>query len=101
MHHLACGILFPKLGIEPMPPTLEVHSLNQRIAREVLKCLVIHSFQRHQLSWNCVNVIQNAVATKISKIRDLPEGICGLVRNGCMVCIKQTQFYAQHPEGET
>ena len=54
VHHMTCGILFPKLGIEPMPPTLEGQSLNQRIAREVLKCLVTHSFQRHQLSWNCV-----------------------------------------------
>lgn len=37
----------------------------------------------------------------MSKIRDLPEGICGLVRNGCMVCIQETQFHAQHPEGKT
>lgn len=37
----------------------------------------------------------------MSKIRDLPEGICGLVRNGCIVCIQETQFHTQHPEGET
>ena len=36
--------LIPQTRDQPMPPTLEVQSLNQWAAREVLKCLVIHSF---------------------------------------------------------
>ena len=32
---MACGILFPQPGIEPIPPTLEVRSLNRWPAREV------------------------------------------------------------------
>ena len=36
--------LIPETRDQPMLPTLEVQSLNQWAAREVLKCLVIHSF---------------------------------------------------------
>ena len=32
--HAACGILVPQPGIEPMPPIMEVQSLNHWIARE-------------------------------------------------------------------
>ena len=32
---MACGILVPKPGIEPMPPEVDVQSLNHWIAREV------------------------------------------------------------------
>ena len=32
--HAACGILFLQTGIEPMPPVLEVWSLNRWTARE-------------------------------------------------------------------
>ena len=35
LHHTACGILVPQLGIEPTPPVLEVQSLNHWTAREV------------------------------------------------------------------
>ena len=51
---MACRILVLQSVIESVPHALEVQSLNQWTAREVLKCLVIHSLQRHQLSWNCV-----------------------------------------------
>ena len=34
LHHVACGILFPRPGIEPSPPAVEVQSLNHWIARE-------------------------------------------------------------------
>ena len=33
---VACGILVPRLGIEPVPSAMEVWSLNHWIAREVL-----------------------------------------------------------------
>ena len=32
---MACGILVPEPGIEPMPPAADVQSLNHWIAREV------------------------------------------------------------------
>ena len=32
---MACGILVPQLGIEPMPPALEAWSLNHWTAMEV------------------------------------------------------------------
>ena len=39
LHHTACGILVPHLGIEPMPPAVEAWSLNHWANREVLyKC---------------------------------------------------------------
>ena len=39
LHHTACGILVPHLGIEPMPPAVEAWSLNHWTNREVLyKC---------------------------------------------------------------
>ena len=34
-HCVACGILVPQPGIKPVPPTVEVRSLNQWTAREV------------------------------------------------------------------
>ena len=33
----SCGILVPQPGIEPVPPAVEVHSLNHWTAREVPK----------------------------------------------------------------
>ena len=33
--HAAYGILVPPSGIEPVPPAVEVHSLNHWISREV------------------------------------------------------------------
>ena len=38
---VACGILVPQPGMEPMPPTVEVWGLNQRTAREVPKKQVL------------------------------------------------------------
>ena len=35
LHCAACGILVPQPGIEPVPPALEVQSLNHWTAREV------------------------------------------------------------------
>ena len=35
LHHAACGILIPRPGIEPMPPAVEVRSLNHWTTREV------------------------------------------------------------------
>ena len=32
---MACGILVPQLGIEPVPPAVEVQSLNSWITWEV------------------------------------------------------------------
>ena len=32
--HVACGILVPQPGIEPMPPALEACCLNHRTSRE-------------------------------------------------------------------
>ena len=37
LHHVACGILVPQPGIEPMPPALEEWSLNHWTAQEVPK----------------------------------------------------------------
>ena len=34
---MACGIVVPQPGTEPMPPVVEVRSLNHWIAREVPK----------------------------------------------------------------
>ena len=40
-HHLACGILLPQPGIEPVPtPTLEAQILNHGTTREVLVLLL-------------------------------------------------------------
>ena len=39
-HRVACGILLPRLGIEPLPPTVGIWSLNLWTTREVLSCLV-------------------------------------------------------------
>ena len=36
-HHVACGILVPQPGIEPVSPVLELQSLNPRTTREVPK----------------------------------------------------------------
>ena len=36
-HSAAHGILVPQLGIEPVPPAVEVQSLNHRTAMKVLK----------------------------------------------------------------
>ena len=33
--HMACRILVPQPGTEPVPPAVEVQSLNHRAAREV------------------------------------------------------------------
>ena len=33
--HVACGILVPQPGIEPMPPAVEAYSLNRWTVREV------------------------------------------------------------------
>ena len=35
MHHIACGILVPQPGIEPLSPELEAWSLNHWALREV------------------------------------------------------------------
>ena len=35
--HVACGILFPRPGIEPVPPAVEAQSLNHWTTREVPK----------------------------------------------------------------
>ena len=35
LHHAACGILIPRPGTEPMPPAVEVRSLNHWTTREV------------------------------------------------------------------
>ena len=35
LHHEACGILVPQLGVETVPPALEVWSLNHWTTREV------------------------------------------------------------------
>ena len=37
LRHTACGILFPRPGIEPVSPSMEARSLNHWIAREVPK----------------------------------------------------------------
>ena len=34
--HVACGILVPQPGMEPVPPAVEAHSLNHWTGREVL-----------------------------------------------------------------
>ena len=39
-HHMACGILVPWPGIEPMPPALEARSPNHWTTREVLLSVV-------------------------------------------------------------
>ena len=63
-HHVACGILVPRPGIWPMPPALEVWSLNHWTTREVpvthmniLQTKAIHakfwksySFKWHKMS---------------------------------------------------
>ena len=36
VHHMACGILVPQPGVEPMSPTVEAQSHNHWTAREVL-----------------------------------------------------------------
>ena len=38
--HVACGILVPRPGTEPVPPAVEVQSLNHWTAREVLKSTI-------------------------------------------------------------
>ena len=35
LYHVACGILVPRPGIKPTPPTVEAWSLNHWTAREV------------------------------------------------------------------
>ena len=35
LHHEACGILVPQLGVETVPPALEAWSLNHWTTREV------------------------------------------------------------------
>ena len=35
LHHVACGILVPQPGIQPLPPAVEARSLNPWTAREV------------------------------------------------------------------
>ena len=37
LHHVACGILVPQPGIEPVPPAAEARSLNHWTAREFSK----------------------------------------------------------------
>ena len=37
LYHVACGIFIPLPGIEPIPPAMEVRSLNHWTIREVLK----------------------------------------------------------------
>ena len=34
-YHMACGLLVPQPGIEPVPPAVEAWSLNHWMAREV------------------------------------------------------------------
>ena len=41
---VACGILVPQPGMEPVPPALGARSLNHRTAREVL----LQSFKKIQ-----------------------------------------------------
>ena len=36
LHHVACGILIPRSGIEPTPPELDAWCLNHWTTREVL-----------------------------------------------------------------
>ena len=43
LHCAACGILVPQPGIEPVPPALEVQSLNYRSAKEVPSLLFLYS----------------------------------------------------------
>ena len=37
LYHVACGIFIPLPGIEPMPPAMDVRSLNHWTIREVPK----------------------------------------------------------------
>ena len=39
---LTCMILFPRLGIKPAPPAVEVPSLNHWVAMEVLCSMLFH-----------------------------------------------------------
>lgn len=82
-----------------MPPALKCRVFNQWTAREILKCLVIHSLQASAELELCEMLSKKLELQRWSKIRDLPEGICGLVRNGCIVS-GETQFHTQHPEGD-
>ena len=39
--HVACGILVPRPGIEPMPPAMEAWRLSHWTAREIPRLLVV------------------------------------------------------------
>ena len=43
-HQVACGILVPQPGIEPVPPAVEAQSLNHRTAREVPVSCILNVF---------------------------------------------------------
>ena len=47
LHCMACGILVPQPGIEPVAPALGAQSLNHWATREVL--LMLHHFQKTRL----------------------------------------------------
>ena len=47
--HVACGILVPRPGMEPIPPAVEVRSLNHWTAREVPVCFLIEVQYLHYI----------------------------------------------------
>ena len=48
LHCMACGILVPRPGMEPVAPVLGAQSLNHWTTREVL-LMLLHSFQKPRL----------------------------------------------------
>ena len=42
LHHMVCGILVPRLGIEPASPALEAQGLNHWTTRKVQHLILSH-----------------------------------------------------------
>ena len=67
-HHMICGILLSRPGIEPMPPAVGAQSLNHRIAREFPMtiyfapvCRVLEVRSPTQCHWAHIKVLADGV----------------------------------------
>ena len=64
-HIMACRILVPQPGIEPMPPGVEVQSLNHWTAREVLAIQILYYYGP---CWDSGHFRTATVAESIARI---------------------------------
>ena len=78
--HVACGILVPWPGIEPMPPALEAQSLNHLTAREVLGLFKFIFYVQHLRQ--CLAHYRCPINTMLMKIL-------------CKTYIKETKLFPE------